>query len=167
MANQDNIMIQDARLIFRNFKGAEGMYNRAGDRNFAVLLDDPAVVKQLISDGWNVKYTKPRDDDAEQGDPYLQVSVNFKGRPPTVCMISSKGKEYLDDQTVELLDYVDIKTADLIINPYPWAVNGKTGIKAYLKSIFVTIEEDALDRKYADIPEVGRVHATVEEDVDD
>lgn len=149
---ENTLLIEDARIVFRNFKGAEGMYNREGDRNFAVLIDDPEMEQKLKDDGWNVKYLKPRDDeDSEQA--YLQVSVNFNGRPPTVAMISSKGKEHLDEHTVELLDYVDIRQVDMILNPYNWAVNGKSGIKAYLKSLFVTIEEDALDRKYADIPD--------------
>jgi hypothetical protein len=154
MARNDNtLVIENARIIFRNFSGREGMYNREGDRNFAVLLDDQ-LAKEMAEDGWNVKWLKPR----EEGEPeqaYIQVSVNFKGRPPRVVMISSRGRTNLGEHEVELLDWADISTADLIMRPYEWAVNDKHGIKAYLQSIFVTIEEDALELKYAEIDDAA------------
>ena len=157
MVNNNKILFEDADIIFRNFKGEEGQYNREGDRNFAVLINDPKVVEALLDDGWNVKFLKPQDDDGEE-QAYLQVSVNFKGRPPMIYMISSKGKEQLSEDIVELLDYVDIRTVDMILNPYNWNVNGKTGVKAYLEKLFVTIEEDALDRKYSDVPDASVAH---------
>lgn len=150
MPRQDNtVLMEDARIIFRNFAGREGMYNREGDRNFCVLLDDETA-QLMAKDGWNVKYLRPRDEE-ETEQAYLQVSVNFKGRPPRVVMITSRGRTTLQEDEVELLDWADILTADLIMRPYEWAVNGKTGIKAYLQSIFVTIEEDELELKYADV----------------
>lgn len=155
-----NITMENVRIIFRNFAGREGMYNREGERNFAVLLDDPKLVKMLVKDGWNVKYLKPREEgDEEQA--YLQVSVNFNGRPPRLVMITSRGRTNLTERECEVLDWADIRECDLIVRPYEWVVNGKTGIKAYLQSIFVTIEEDALELKYASIDDVpsrsGRV----------
>ena len=150
--NDNNVLMEDVRIIFRNFAGKEGMYNREGDRNFAVLLN-PKLAKEMDKDGWNVKTLKAREEgDDEQA--YLQISVNFKGRPPQIVMITSRGRNHLGEEEVELLDWADIRIVDLIIRPYEWAVNGKTGVKAYLQSIFVTIEEDALQLKYADVNEI-------------
>lgn len=140
-------MVEDARIIFRNFQGKEGQYNREGDRNFAVILDHD-VAAQMLKDGWNVKYLQAREE-GEEDTPYIQVTVNFNNRPPRVVMISSTARTNLTEESVEILDWVDIAQADLIARAYEWNVNGKTGIKAYLQSLFVTIEEDALERKYA------------------
>jgi hypothetical protein len=145
--------MEGVRIIFRNFAGKEGQYNREGDRNFAVLLDE-RVATDLATDGWNVKWLKPRED-AEGEDPqaYLQVSVNFKGRPPRIVLVTSRGRTNLDESSIEMLDWADIINVDLIVRPYEWVVNNKSGIKAYLQSIYVTIEEDALEKKYAEMDE--------------
>lgn len=151
---QDNtVLMEGVRIIFRNFSGKEGQYNREGDRNFAVLLDQ-RVATDLATDGWNVKWLKPREEDeGEDPQAYLQVSVNFKGRPPRIVLLTSTKRRNLDESEVEDLDWVDIKNVDLIVRPYEWTVNGKSGIKAYLQSIYVTIEEDALEKKYAEMEE--------------
>lgn len=147
--NDSNVVMEDVRIIFRNFAGREGQYNREGDRNFAVLLP-PDVAETMTKDGWNVKWLKAREE-GEDDQAYLQVAVNFSGRPPRIVMVTSRGRTTLQEDEVELLDWADIRTCDLIIRPYEWAVNNKTGIKAYLQSIFVTVEEDELERKYADL----------------
>jgi hypothetical protein len=153
MARDDNtVIMENVRIIFRNFAGREGMYNREGDRNFCVLLD-PDTADEMAKDGWNIKALRARDEEDEE-QPYLQVSVNFKGKPPRVIMITSRGRTTLHEDEVELLDWADISLVDMIIRPYEWAVNGKTGVKAYLQSIFVTIEEDALELKYAELNDV-------------
>jgi hypothetical protein len=143
--------MEGVRIIFRNFAGKEGQYNREGDRNFAVLLDD-TIANTMAEDGWNVKWLKPREEDEEESSQaYLQVSVNFKGRPPRIVLITSRGRTNLDEGQVEMLDWADIKNVDLIVRPYEWVVNQKSGIKAYLQSIYVTIEEDPLELKYAQL----------------
>lgn len=151
-----SLTIEGARIIFRNFSGEEGMYNRAGDRNFAVVLDN-ALAEQMLKDEWNVKHLKPREE-GEEPTPYVSVAVSWRNRPPTIVLISSKGRTMLDEASVDILDKVDIENVDLIINPSRWTQpSGKTGIKAYLQSMYVTVFEDDLARKY-DMPEPSTVH---------
>ena len=145
-----NIVIEGARIGFRNFSGKEGKFNPVGRRNFCVFLDSDLAV-DLQRDGWNVRWLQPRDEqEQEQG--YLQVAVSFENIPPKIIMITSRGKTVLDDESIELLDWAEISEIDLIIRPYNWDVNGKSGVKAYVKSMYVSIVEDEFEKKWANAP---------------
>jgi hypothetical protein len=157
-ANDGTLLIEGAEILYRNFAGKEGMYNAEGDRNFCLILDDETASK-LARDGWNIKEQKVR----EEGDvprKYVQVSVKYRGRsganvrPPTIVMITSKGRTSLSEAECEILDWVDIAHVDIIVRPFSWAVSGNTGVKAYLKSIYITIDEDPLQLKYQDVREL-------------
>lgn len=150
MANrvEGELVLEDARIIFRNFSGEERTYNPAGKRNFCVILDKD-IADTLVKDGWNVKQLVPR----EEGDEptlYLPVEVSYRNRPPKVVLVTKRSKTELDESTVGQLDYADIKSVDLIVNPYNWEVNGKSGVKAYVKTMYVVLEEDPLAGKYDD-----------------
>lgn len=145
------LVMENCEIRYRNFSGKEGVYNREGDRNFCVLIS-PEMAVPMEKDGWNVKYLKAREP-GEDPQPYIQVAVSYKYRPPRIVLVTGRGKNNLEESDINILDWVDIINVDLIINPSYWEVSGDTGIKAYLSSIYITIQEDKLEQKYADVPD--------------
>lgn len=143
------LQIDEARIIYRNFSGAPSKFNREGDRNFAVVINDEEIKDALIEEGWNVKIKAPR----EEGDEpfmYLPVKVKFNERGPKVYLKSGKATNRLDEESIDCLDHVDIVSVDMDIRPYDWSVNGKTGRTAYLQSIWVTQEVDRFADRFAE-----------------
>ena len=62
MANprvNENLVIENARLLFRNFSGRESKYNRAGQRNFCVYIEDAADAQKLIDDAGMSVFVRP------------------------------------------------------------------------------------------------------------
>ena len=154
------VVMEGKRIVFRNFAGKEGQYNAEGKRNFNVLLDEGEAAL-MEADGWNIKYLEPREEgDVRQA--RLEVSLTFKGRrPPRIILITSKGKTPLGEDEVQLIDWAEIISTDLIIRAYEWEVNGKTGIKAYMNAGYFQIREDALELKYADTPDADSAASAI------
>ena len=147
MPEPNTFMVENARIIFRNFEGREGPYNKEGNRNFGLVLPTD-LAEKLLEDEWNVKYLEPLEE-GEDPTPFISVGVRFDVFPPRVVLLTQSTRTQLGEESVDILDWADIEVADLIVRGYYWNVNGKTGNKAYLQSLFVTIREDALERKYA------------------
>jgi hypothetical protein len=150
------LQIDDARIIYRNFAGAPSKFNRDGDRNFAVIIEDEETCEALINDlneygvGWNVKVKPPRDED-ESPFMTLMVKIRFNDRGPNVYLRTGDKMTRLDEESIECLDNVDIASVDLDIRPYDDEINGKPFRAAYLQSMCVT--QDITDRfaaKYAE-----------------
>ena len=143
------LMIDNARIIYRNFSGIGSKFNREGDKNFSVVIDDQKIADSLIQDGWNLKIKPPRDED-DIPFMYLPVKLKFNDRGPNVYLESGKNRIKLDEESISCLDNVDIVNVDLDIRPYDWEVNGKTGRTAYLQSMCVTQEVDRFAKQYAE-----------------
>ena len=135
------LQIDDAKIIYRNFAGVGSKFNREGDRNFAVLIEDETLAEQLTNDGWNVKIKLTRDED-DSPFMYLPVKVKFNERGPSAYLKIGRNMTRLDEESIACLDKINILSVDLDIRPFDWEVNGKVGRTAYLQAIRVTQDVD-------------------------
>lgn len=147
-----NITFEDAHIMYRNLAGLPTKFKPAGGiRDFTLLLDEDTALA-MLDDGWNVKYLKPREDvEDSEPRPYVKVFAQYVKFPPRIVLINSRGKTVLTEDNINIIDFAEIEKIDLIIRPYNWEVNGNTGVKALVKSMYVTLAEDELELKYAEV----------------
>ena len=151
--NPSDLMIEDAKLLFTNFAGSPTRYNsEGGKREFSVALP-LNLVEDLEKDGWNVKYRKNADGEFDPERPYLGVKVSYKFRVPAIWLIAGGRKQLMTEDTVGTLDNITIKTADVVIHPSVYDVRGQQGISAYVKELYVVMDDESASfaSKYADL----------------
>ena len=152
---EEPIMVENAKIVYRNLAGQKKRYNASGSRGFDVVIEDEHYAQLLIKDGWNLKPFKPRPDDEDEAfrGYHLPVKVKFdSSQPPKIIMITNKKAVILTEETVSLLDSADILKCDMVIRPYNWSLDdGSHGVKAYLKTLYATIQLDPFAEKYSDI----------------
>ena len=150
MANVNNINIEGALIIWKNFSGERDKFN-PGKTGFSVVIDDAVMADELKQEGWNVK-ERPLQEGADPSEQEwtLPVKLNMN-RYTQVWLIVGNHKTLLNEDTVAQLDVVDIVNCDISIRPYEWEMSGRTGITAYVDSMYVTIRENKFAEKYADL----------------
>lgn len=143
------LQIDNARIIYRNFRGEGGRYNREGDKNFAVVIDDVKWSDLLADNGWNVKIKPPRED-GDEPFMFLPVKVKFNSRGPAIYLKSGSSMNRLSEESCVCIDEMDIDYVDLDIRPYKWDINDDSGITAYLDSMCVVQNVDRFAAMFKD-----------------
>ena len=143
------LQIDDARIIFKNFEGRGDKFNREGDRNFSLLIEDENTANALIKEGWNVKIKPGRE---EGDDPFMRlpVKVKFTDYGPNVYLVTGNRRNELDEESIGCLDNIEIESVDMDVRPYDWEVNGRTGRTAYLQSMEVVQRIDRFAARYSE-----------------
>lgn len=146
------IEIERARLLggsFKNFSGRGDRYNREGDRYFHVAID-PAMVEELLAEGWNVKMLPPR----EEGDDetyFLKVKVSYRKREPKIYTGTTPDRMIpIHEDTVGDLDRTEMLNIDLIIQPSPYTDEdtGERRMSAYLDQMYITTPGSRFSERY-------------------
>lgn len=159
--SKNTYYIDNAQILYPNFRGIESPMNRKDDRNFNIVIPSREQADILKADGYNIKIREARvatdDYDARDELFFLPVKLGFNGRqPPRVVMISCVTPDTckrtpLTEDMVGLLDTAQITKVDCKIGPYDWTQNGG-GRTAYAQSLFVTVELDKYEAQYDHIP---------------
>lgn len=154
---RNKVEFTDARIIFRNFRGLADDYNNEGDRHFTLVIPDMETAEQLQNDlnkygvGWNVRIKAPRE---EGMDPFITLKVKVKfnedGPNPDIYLESGKTKRKLTEETVGILDRIDIASVDLRITPYDSERRGEAYRTAYVDAMWVVQEVDNFAARFAE-----------------
>lgn len=150
-------VFKDAKVCFKNLAGKPGAYNAAGQRNFHVILDTKEA-EEMEKEGWPIKWFEPREEGDER-QAHMKVSARFDNIPPDIYLVSADGKRKnkLSEDDLMQFDASRVIDVDMVVTPYNWSFNGKTGVKAYLKKLWFKIDMDELEAmledKYFDVPD--------------
>src|SRR5688572_25437111 len=102
---EDELVLRDVRLMYKNFSGKPGTYNKEGDKNFSVWLDSEMAAK-LRQMGWNPKLIKRTAELPEEDrEWHLKVNVSYSNRPPRIFFItkSTMSRNAIDEDIVFLV----------------------------------------------------------------
>ena len=173
--NWGNIVIENAVIINKNFKGEERRHpetgkivNSKGATNFCVALNEE--VADFLSEfrlsgdperALNVQVKPPKDKNGNiiEGDPliFLQVKVNYPDAYPNlwpeIKMFSSKKDRKMTKEDIHEIDGLFINNADVKFRPRAYTMdNGRIGLSATLKKLNFDIVEDDFDAKWGEFP---------------
>jgi hypothetical protein len=115
---------------WKNFGGEASQYNKDGKIFFNAFISQHQA-EELRSHGFCVKEREGRDG----GDTlyYMNVKVNMDGMyPPKIKLVQDATEQYIDRNSIKLLDQIHIDHATIVVNPYHWETNIGSGVTAYL-----------------------------------
>lgn len=144
--------LSNRNIIWRNFAGRPGQYNKNGDRKFTLLISNPETAQKLASHGWNVKVKPPRNEGEE---PFctleVKVRMDLEWAKPKIKQFTRTGSVWVDEGNIGNFDNAEFETVDLVLRQYAWKnVRGESGVSAQLSEMYARIDEGVLEAKWAE-----------------
>jgi hypothetical protein len=148
MAELNDIILENGMIAYRNFSGRPTEYKPEGGIRTVTFVIPDEWADDLRNDGWKIRYEEKKERFL------LEATVLYRtkdGRPkdPKVFIVRDDNKLiHMTEETVGELDSADIVSVDAVIGPSRYNFGGKTGIKAYVNSLYIKIRENPIERKY-------------------
>lgn len=138
------------KIINRNFAGNPTEYNPTGRRQFTVRLPGD-IAAAMAADGWNVK-VREAEDGSSSGYLTVDATSNDKFKPAIVQVVKQSNgkyrKQYWPEANLAELDSAQLKNVKLRVRPYHYTAAGRSGIKAYLSTMYFEMVADPFDAEY-------------------
>lgn len=148
-AGRDILVMEDAKIFWTNFSGRPDKFNKqGGKRHFCLELPhDVPLIEDMMADGWNVKWTKPNNEEYEPA-PYIDVNISWAFKAPLVTFITSGGETDVTEDIVGQIDTAEITRIDMALDlSYSKRDDGGRRIKGYVKTMDVYLYEDPIRRR--------------------
>jgi len=151
----DDLEIENASIKwgFSHFDGREDTFNDEGDHNFTVIIDSEEEAQRLMAEGWNIRTMEGR----EEGDPpeyLLKVKISYRFEAPPIFFLKGTRRFRADEADLADIKRATVQQIDVIITPKPWVHGRDTGVSAYVKEMYVKINESRFAQQYADYEDV-------------
>lgn len=143
----EKLTIKHCSIMWRNFEGRKTEYKPEGYRTFHVKLDEVTAV-QLAEEGWSITH-RPGNEKYPEDSYSMKVVVSYEKFAPTIWMITGDRKIPLMEETVRQLDYADLEDISLVVSPSVWKSGTRTGVTAYLNTLYAVVKEDELASEYS------------------
>ena len=157
MARQQLLKLESPKIFMTNFAGVPSNNNPQGHRQFAMEIPTQEMADAMKAEGWSVWYTKESE---RYGEPRPCITVEMRYHHekdleylnPKIykCTRNNPRGTLLTEDLLGDLENDEIEDIVLWINPSHWSVNGKEGIKAYVHSMWVKVEDDDPTKKFWD-----------------
>lgn len=154
----NNVFIEGTRFIYNtNFSG-DPKRDKYGspERKANIVIPDINLARELIDEGFNVKMTKPKDDDYENFTPtyYIVIRLAFRDRngepkqwPPKVLFVTEDKTTELSEDTVSCIDFTWVESVNVVLNKYENR-DGKKSLYIKTIEIFQHVEDDPILARY-------------------
>lgn len=140
------ITIKNSSVAYKNFRGIGGDYNNEGDRNFNVVIDE-TTARELKNAGYNIR-VQPGRKEGDDDRYLLKINVSYRFVEPNIYVIEDGTRVKITEDTVGRLDGANIDFVDLSFTPSHWKKGAREGVAAYLKTMYVYLQVDELDREW-------------------
>lgn len=170
MANRRVLKVESPEIFMVNFAGRVTDNNPKGHRQFAWKIPTPEMAEAMKEEGWAVWYTKESE---RYGEPAPCITVEMRWHNtkelehlnPKIYRCTRKHPTgvLLTEDLVPDLERDEIQDIVLWINPSHWTVNGKSGIKAYVDSMWVKVEDNDPTDKFWHYPDEDELPFEMEE----
>ena len=165
MARIPDINITEGKIAYSNFSGSPTQYNPEGGARSVTYVIPDGIADGLIKEGWKIR--KQEFDDGTSryllDASFLFRTRNGQPRDPKIYIVRDNRLIHVTEDTADALDRADIVSVDAVIAASHWEYAGRSGIKAYVNSMYLTIKENPIDEKYrkmmeeaeAEVPDIS------------
>lgn len=148
------ISLEDTRFIYMtNFQGDPNRDKYRAVGKFAnIVIPDLMLARELIDEGFNIRFTRPKEGEEEGFIPtyYVRVNVNYDvSWPPKIYIVTGNNEpKLLDDESIGMLDNIRVKNVNAVLSSREWEP-GRFSL--YVKTMYVEqdIEDDPFAARYA------------------